>query len=355
MRGAYPSLTDARSRGSVGVVMRSGCVKDEGDYIEVARLVAEKRPLPVMYRGLHEVLKRRMPAANMFIALLEGPDGIRFPYYVDQIEPEDQLRVYAKAGLTAHVLDSGSLIWVGRDPGILDRIEYIGPRPSDWIGIPLVDRSGSAFGALTVQTYEAGEAYDEDDLRFLEFSAAELALAVQLQRLDRDIAIERIAALVDETTELDELYPRLHAIVASLIPVAERSFVIARIDEDAGRFRPVYWRDERDDWGSVDWPLDRGMSGYICRVTGESFIYEEGRTPLPPDFTKIGANPRFWLGAPLRNGDRIVGVVFTQSYEADIPITRDDEATLVSICPHLAQAIGRLEFFELNYRASLRP
>jgi hypothetical protein len=296
-----------------------------------------------------------MPASNMFVALLEGADGIRFPYYVDEIEPEDQFSVYAKAGLTAYVLDAGTPVWIGREPDVLDKVEYIGPRPSDWIGIPLADRAGQVFGALVVQTYEAGGAYDEDDLRFLVFSASQLALAIQLQRLDRDMAIERIAALVDETTELDDLYPRLHEIVASLIPVARRSFVIARIDEEAGRFRPVYWRDERDDWDAVDWPLDRGMSGYICRVACESFIYEEGRTPAPPGFIAIGAPPRFWLGAPLRSGGRIIGVVFTQSYEAESPITRDDEATLVSICPHLAQAIGRLEFFELNYRASLRP
>jgi hypothetical protein len=326
----------------------------EGDYLDISRLVGTKRPLPVVYRGLQQVLLRRMAAENMFVALLEGPDGLRFPYYMDEIEPEDQFRVYAKEGLTAHVLDSGKVAWVGEDPALLERVGFIGPRPVDWIGLPLLDRLGSAFGVLAVQTYEPGRAYSEGDRLFLEFAAAQVALAIQLQRLDRELAIDRIAGLVDETTDLDELYPRVHAIVAGLIPAAERSFVIARIDEVAGLFRPVYWRDEKDDWNEVEWPLDRGMSGYICSVTGKSFIYEEGRTPLPPEIVRIGAPPRFWLGAPLSNGNKIIGVVFTQTYDPGRPITRDDEATLVSVCPHIAQAIGRTEFFELNYRSSQR-
>ncbi len=321
----------------------------------IARLVAQKRPLPEVYRGVQDVLRRRMPAENMYVALLEGSEGVRFPYYVDQIEPEDEFRVFAKEGLTAHVLEAPGPVWVGREPELLDRVEFIGPRPVDWIGIPLAGRDGERFGAFTVQSYEAGRGYGEEDLALLEFAASQLALAIQLHRLDCELAIGRIAALVDETTDLDELYPRLHAIVASLIPAAERSFVIARIDEEAGQFRPVYWVDERDDWTAVDWPLDRGMAGYICRVTGESFIYEEGRTPLPPELVRIGAPPRFWLGAPLRSGRKIIGVVFTQTYEAQRPITRDDEATLVGVCPHLAQAIGRTEFFELNYRSPSRP
>lgn len=334
--------------------MSSGSGKSDGDYLEISRLIAEKKPLPAVYRGIQAVLRKRMAAGSMFVALLEGPDRVRFPYYVDEIEPHDQYRVYPKGGITARVLDSGKPIWIGRDPDALERIEYGGPRPVDWIGIPLSDRAGSVFGTMTVQTYEEGKAYDEDDFRFLEFSAAQLALAIQLQRLDREIAIERIAALIDETTDLEGLYPRLHAIVASLIPTAERSFVIARIDEEAGLFRPVFWRDDHDDWSSVNWPLDHGMSGYICRVTGASFIYEEGRTPLPPEIVPVGAAPRFWLGAPLYSGGRIIGVVFTQTYTDDRPITRDDEATLVSICPHISQAIGSTEFFELNYRSSPR-
>jgi hypothetical protein len=326
----------------------------KSDYLDIALLIGTRRPLPVLYRAFQEVLLRRMPAKNMYIALLDDPEHLRFPFYADEIEPENEYATYEKGGMTAYVMDTGRTAWVGRQPDLLERVEFIGPRPVDWIGVPMRDRSGAVFGVLTVQTYREEEKYTEDNLAFLEFTAVQAALAIQMQHLDRDIAIARIAALMDETTDLDELYPRLHAIVASLIPSAERSFVIARIDDAAGRFRPVYWRDDKDDWGAVDWPLDRGMSGYICQVSRKAFIYEEGRTPPPPELKRIGAPPLFWLGAPLYSGARIIGVVFTQTYEPDKPITREDEATLVAICPHIAQAIGRTEFFGLNYRVSPR-
>jgi GAF domain-containing protein len=322
------------------------------DYLDIARLVGLKRPLPAVYKGVHAVLRRRMPAKNMYIGLIEGQDGLRFPYFVDEIEPENPLKIYPKQGLTGYIVDTKREAWLRRDPGLLERAGLFGPRPVDWMGVPLVDRAGAVFGALAVQTYEEGSVYDEEDRDFIEFAATQVALAVQCRRFDRDIAIDKIAALVDETTDLDELYPGIHRIVADLIPAAERNFIIARIDETAGLFRPVYWRDEKDDWNSIEWPLDRGMCSYICRVTHSSFIYEHGKTPPPPDIFSIGTPPSFWLGSPLFNGEKIVGVVLAQSYDPEEPITWEDEATLVAVCPHIAQAIGSTEFFELTYRSA---
>jgi len=192
----------------------------KSDYLDIARLIGTRRPLPELYHAFQEVFLRRMPAKNMYIALLEDPEHIRFPFYMDEIEPENEYATYERGGITAYVMDTGTTAWVGRQPDLLERVEFIGPRPIDWIGVPMRDRSGAVFGVLTVQTYREGERYTEDNLAFLEFSAVQAALAIQMQHLDRDIALARIAALVDETTDLDELYPRLHAIVASLIPSA---------------------------------------------------------------------------------------------------------------------------------------
>lgn len=321
------------------------------DYLDIARLAGIKRPLLALYKEIQGILCRLMPAENMYVSLLDGPDRLRFPYFVDTREaPENLLKVYAKRGLTGYVVDTGHSAWLGRDPELLERAGLFGPQPSDWIGVPLVDRAGAVFGVMAVQTYDEGCSYTEADCAFLEFAASQISFAIQFRHIDQDIAIDKIAALVDETTDLDELYPGIHRIVAGLIPAAERNFIIARIDEKANLFRPVYWRDEKDDGNSIAWPLDHGMCSYICRITRSSFIYEHGKTPPPPNIVRIGTPPCFWLGAPLFSGKNIIGVVVTQSYDPSQPIAHDDEAALVSVCPHIAQAIGRTEFFELNYR-----
>ncbi len=315
-------------------------------FLEIGKLAGRKLHLPLFCRGLHEVLARELPAKNLYIAVLEGKDNLRFPYFVDEREPEDQLANYPKEGLTAFIVDEGRTVWVGREPEILDRVNFVGERPVDWIGIPLRGRDGAVFGILAVQTYVEGEGYDHADLELLEFAAGQLSIALQLQHYDRDIAIGRIAALLDETGDLAEVYAGVHQIVADLIPAAKSCFIIARVDAAAKRFRPVYWRDINDDWDRIDWPIDRGFASYIYRGTQKAFVYERGRTKVPAEFLPIGTPPYYWLGVPLWNGTSIIGIAIAQSYDENDPVTREDEAMLSIVAPHIANAISRAELFE---------
>jgi GAF domain-containing protein len=321
------------------------------DHGDVLRLVNSRLSLPLVYAGVRYILSGRMPADNMFVSLLEG-NGMRFPFYIDEFEPEDTLDFFPKEGWTGYVVDRKDRYWSSRDPAPPPEINPIGQLPEDWLGVPLVDREGSVMGVLAVQTYEAGSRYTDEDERFIQFTAAALSVAIQLARQDADIAIRSIAALVDETVDLDDLYPRIHQILQSVIPAARKNVIFAKVDEGAGVFRPVYWVDEKDDFSAIHWPLDRGFSGYICGVSGRSFIFEKDRTKIPPEVIPIGATPTYWLGSPLYSQDRIVGVVVIQSYDPSEIITREDEYVLNSICPYIAAAISHTELFNLGLRRS---
>lgn len=320
----------------------------EGTYGRIARLAGRRLHLPLLCQGARELLAERMPAANCYLALLTEDGRLRFPYYIDQLEPENSLTIYPKEGLSGFVVDEARTVHAGAEPGLLDRVAFIGPRPLDWLGAPLFDRDGAVMGLLVVQTYEPGESYGRAERELLEFTACQLSFALQLQRYDRDLAIGAIASLVEETADLDELYRGVHRIVARLVPAAERCFIIARVDEEAGRFRPVFFRDEKDDWEKIDWPLEAGFSGRIYAGPRESLIFERGKTEPPEGYIPVGAPPLHWLGAPLMSGARMIGVVVVQSYEPGDPITREDEAVLVSVAPHIAHAIGRTEFYGLT-------
>lgn len=298
----------------------------------------------MVYAACHKVLAARMPAANMYISILEN-QGIRFPYYVDDVQQENTLEVYAKEGWTGYVIDSGRRYWLTRDASPPKESSPIGPFPVDWIGVPIPDRDGQPLGVLAVQTYQPGTFYTDDDLEFIEFTADALSLAIQLANQDREIAIRRIASLVDETVEIEDLYLKIHEIMQHVIPAARKNIIIARVDEAAGVFRPVYWRDEKDDYGSMHWPLNVGFSGHIFGVTGTSYIYEDGKTAIPPDVIPIGCPPKYWLGTPLYGHDRIIGVVVIQTYDSAEVITKEDEYALNGICPYIAAAIGQTELF----------
>ena len=329
--------------------LRGTTVSD--DHGDIMSLVNSRLPLPLIYAGVRQILKNRMPADNMFICLTEG-EGLRFPYYIDEYKSEDTLDIFPKEGWTGYVIDLQSRYWLRKDPAPPPGISPVGHISKDWLGVPLMDRDGSTFGVLAVQTYEPGSYYTEEDERFMQFTASALSVAIQLARQDADIAVRRIAALVDDIVDLDELYPRIHQILQTVIPAARKNIVFARIDADAGLFLPVYWMDEREGYQAIDWPLDQGFSGYICTVSGKSFIFEKEKTKIPPEVIPIVAIPLYWLGAPLYSQNRIIGIVFIQSYNANTIITREDEYVLNSICPYIAEAISHTELFNLKLRKS---
>ncbi|PKL23442.1 MAG: hypothetical protein CVV47_14470 [Spirochaetae bacterium HGW-Spirochaetae-3] len=285
-----------------------------------------------------------MQAENMYVSLVEG-DGVRFPYYVDVSAVEDSLIVYPREGWTAYVLDSANRYWLSVDPTPPVGVTPIGSLPSDYIGMPMLNRDGLPLGVLAVQTYVPGGRYSDDDLAFVECVADALSLAVQLANQERELAIRRIASLLDETVDIKDLYSRIHEVMQGVIPAARRNIVIAKVDASAGLFRPVYWRDEKDDFDTMPWTLDSGLCGYIYNHCKASFIFESGKTPLPPDVRKIGYPSKYWLGAPLYGRDRITGIVVIQSYDEDDVITKEDQYTLDGICPYIAAVIGETELF----------
>lgn len=317
------------------------------DHGDILQLVNSRLSLPLVYAGVRQILCRRMNATNFFVSLIEG-DGLRFPYYIDEFEPEDTLDLFPMEGWTGYVIERQTRYWSSRDPAPPPGISPVGLLPEDWLGVPLAGRDGSIFGVLAVQTYEPGSRYRDEDEQFIQFAASALSVAIQLARQNADIAVRRVAALVDEIVDLQDLYPRIHQILQSVIPAARKNLFFAKVDQAAGVFRPVYWQDEKDGQRIAEWPLDHGLTGYIYGIRGKSFIYEKGLTPLPSGLDSTGTTPNHWLGAPLFGQDRIIGVVVIQSYDPEEVITREDEYVLNSICPYIAVAISHTELFGLK-------
>lgn len=312
------------------------------DYRATIDLISSGRSLPDVYAASHVILSRRMPADSMYVCLKEQ-GGMRFPYYVDEMDPSDSFTLHPVRGLTGFVLTEGKRYWMSRDEPPPQGFEPIGAIPSDWIGLPMLDARGEAFGVLTVQTYEAGRVYVDADAEFLACMATALSAAIRMARLERDLAISRIASFVEDTVDVADLYRMLHDTIAGIIPAARRNFIIARVDETAGAFRSVYWVDEMDADLYRTWPLDRGFTGYIYSVSRKPLVYIDGATELPREWPLFGTKPLYFLGAPLFVNETMLGIIAIQSYDHGRPITREDERALEAVSRYVAQAICRTE------------
>ena len=143
------------------------------------RLIDSRLSLPMVYSGCHDILRSRMPAENMYICLREK-DGLRFPYYLDERQPENPLEIFPKEGWTGYILDTGKRYCVSMDPPPPETAKPVGALPQDWLGVPIFDRDRALMGVLTVQTYRAHQSYTAMDVEFLEFTSEALSVAIQL-------------------------------------------------------------------------------------------------------------------------------------------------------------------------------
>lgn len=151
-----------------------------------------------------------------------------------------------------------------------------------------------------------------------------------------------IAQAVTSSEGLDDLFVRIHRIVAGLMEA--RNLYVALLDDVTGNLTFPYFRDEIDaepPAGPV--PVGRGLTGYVLRkgepllASPEVFDALVVRGEVEP----IGAPSIDWLGVPLRAGERTIGVLAVQSYAGTLRYGEEDQALLVFVSSQVALAIER--------------
>jgi len=151
-----------------------------------------------------------------------------------------------------------------------------------------------------------------------------------------------IAQAVTSSEGLDDLFTRIHRIVAGLMEA--RNLYIALLDDATGSLSFPYFRDEIDaepPAGPV--PVGRGLTGYVLRTgmpllaSPEVFDALVAKGEVEP----IGAASIDWLGVPLRAGERTIGVLAVQSYAGNVRYGEEDQALLGFVSSQVALAIER--------------
>ena len=146
--------------------------------------------LPDLFRRIHEVVAKLMPARNCYIALHDpATDELSFPYFVDEKEPAPA-PYRAGQGLTEYVLRTGEPLLVSpstlADLVARQVVEEVGVRGIDWLGVPL-NASGRTIGVLAVQSYAETIRYTEADKQALWMVSAQVALSIDRMRSDEAV------------------------------------------------------------------------------------------------------------------------------------------------------------------------
>jgi len=239
--------------------------------------------------------------------------------------------------------------------------------------IILTDHSLPAFGAADALELAqqlspgipviivTGRLGDESAVRYLQAGAADYVVKDDLHRLSPAVlralnirqshdaqarsyqlqaATYRIAQVAMNAPGLDELLPTVHQIVGELMPA--KNFYIALYDEAADLITFPYFIDEIDAAPAPRAP-GAGLTEHVLR-TGRALLSKpesEAELAALGVLQSIGAPSVDWLGVPLKQGDRTIGVLAVQTYTAGVRYEEHHKEMLQFVSTQVAAAIER--------------
>lgn len=149
---------------------------------KIAQAADTSAGLDDLYRSVHRIIGTAMPAGNFYIALYDEARGlIRFPYFVDEIDPPPA-PVKPGKGLTEYVIRTGRSLLCDEETDLILRsrgeVEVVGAPSTIWLGVPLIV-DGKTTGAMVVQHYGNPNAYGPAEQRMLEFVSSQVARSIE--------------------------------------------------------------------------------------------------------------------------------------------------------------------------------
>lgn len=155
---------------------------------EIVHALNQTANLDELLAGIHQALKKVLPAENCFVALHDSAtDTFSFPFFVDQVDPAPPPPLKVGHSCTAYVFRKGVPMLIPQSE--FDRlaaqgeVELVGAPAPGWLGVPL-KTPNETIGVLVVQHYANENTYDQRDLEFLSSVGGHIALAIERRRAE---------------------------------------------------------------------------------------------------------------------------------------------------------------------------
>jgi len=206
-----------------------------------------------------------------------------------------------------------------------------------------------------------GRLGDEPAVQYLQAGAADYVVKDHLHRLGPAVlraldvrrsreaqararqlqaATYRIAQVAMSATRLEELLPTIHQIVSELMPA--KNFYIALYDAATDLVTFPYFVDEVDPPPAPRHP-GRGITEYVLRTGRPLLVKPESQLDL--DYLgaveSVGTASVDWLGVPLKQGARTIGVLAVQTYTAGVRYEEHHKEMLQFVSTQVEAAIER--------------
>lgn len=180
---------------------------------------------------------------------------------------------------------------------------------------------------------------DEGKITSVLSTARDITARETTERLQK--VLLDIANSINACESLDELYPTIQCNLSQILDTS--NFFIALYDKEYHTLSFPYFFDEQDEYDVV--PAEKTNCHYIIR-TGKALLADR------ETFANLNAqgeiitrgelsSPLVWLGAPLKRGKEVFGVVAVQSYTDSHAYDENDKEILQLVSHQIAVVIQR--------------
>ncbi|HEY4690421.1 MAG TPA: GAF domain-containing protein, partial [Anaerolineae bacterium] len=227
-----------------------------------------------------------------------------------------------------HMADTGETLVISdthQEPGWTSQLEtgWINQsemgRIGSFVGAPI--RAGDqVYGFLVLVSTTRGF-YHPLHAQRLSIFADQAAAALQNARLhqatlraaESRAVLHRASHEVATSLDPEQVYVATHRAVENLMPA--EAFSIALLDETRQEIEAVYLYDRRGRVAGMRIPAQRGLSGHVI-ATGRPVRIDDLETGAGIDVVHFGdpVHVRSVIAVPMRQGDKVFGMLSTQSY-----------------------------------------
>jgi len=157
----------------------------------------------------------------------------------------------------------------------------------------------------------------------------------------------RISNAINTTKNLNQLYASIHNALGRIIDVT--NFFIALYDSENRTLRFPYFKDEIDTKFQdivVDYDISDSLTGQVIIDKQPVLLNKEQLAERNRNKRIHGSIPFAWLGVPLINDNKVIGVLAVQSYTDPHIYNEKDAEVLASVSAQIALAIDRKQAHE---------
>ncbi len=337
---------------------------------EIAEATNSSHNLDDFFKRIHSIVGDLMYANNLFIALYdEATDILSYPYHVDEFTDSFPPRTMGnERNLTSFIIRTGTTITHGQAEFLAAQTTGAyapkGTPNEDGIGAPLFE-NGKVIGAIYIQSYDKNVHYTEKDDEVLAFVAQHISTALsrfrateaERQRANEQTILYEVAEAIGKSLDLKTVTRVAGQNLQRIFNADATGVMLLDVKEN---LITNYYQFDKNEGGLIEnlepFPLGVGLSSKVI-TTGQPLLLSTLEEELangayfPPEVVEqsSGTIAQSWLGVPIINNDRPIGVVFLASYEPR-SFNENNKRFLQTLSSTISAAIENARLFDETQR-----